>query len=184
MICTPKNIANAFNEHFISTAENLLINCPDKIESIKSLDTHKYRHLSQLKVIPTLEFEIKSIIKLLKSKTSTGYDGISSRIIKHSTPLKSNEQLYDYNTRGKTNYHKLSCNTSQYQKSVTNMGVKLYNCLPNRLKTLTSVNIFKYEVKRILLENPFYTAHEFYNWKVLAIWFYFMRKSSLVCCFV
>jgi hypothetical protein len=86
-------------------------------------------------------------------------------IKKHSTHLKSNEQLYDYNTRGKTNYHKLSCNTSQYQKSVTNMGVKLYNCLPNRLKTLTSVNIFKYEVKRILLENPFYTVHEFYNWK-------------------
>jgi hypothetical protein len=45
------------------------------------------------------------------------------------------------------------------------MGVKLYNCLPNRLKTLISVNLFKYEVKRILLENPFYTLHEFYNWK-------------------
>jgi hypothetical protein len=105
-------------------------------------------------------------------------------IKKHSTHLKSNEQPYDYNTRGKTNYHKLSHNASQYQKSVTNMGVKLYNCLPNRLNTLTSVNIFKYEVKRILLENAFYTVHEFYNWKVLAIWFYFMRKSSLVCCFV
>jgi hypothetical protein len=52
-------------------------------------------------------------------------------IKKHSTHLKSNEQLYDYNTRGKTNYHKLSCNTSQYQKSVTNMVVKLYNCMPN-----------------------------------------------------
>jgi hypothetical protein len=88
-----------------------------------------------------------------------------SFIKKHSTHLKSNEQLYGYNTRGKTNYHKLSCNTSQYQNSVTNMGVKLYICLPNRLKTLTSVNLFKNEVKRILLETPFYTVHEFYNWK-------------------
>jgi uncharacterized protein YajQ (UPF0234 family) len=39
--------------------------------------------ISEMKVIPTTEFEIKSIIKLLKSKTSTRYYGISSRIIKH-----------------------------------------------------------------------------------------------------
>jgi hypothetical protein len=61
----------------------LPINHPDKIEAIKSLDTHKYRNISEMKVIPRTKFERKSIIKLLKSKTSAGYDGISSRIIKH-----------------------------------------------------------------------------------------------------
>jgi hypothetical protein len=69
------------------------------------------------------------------------------------------------NTRGKTNYHKLSCNTSQYQRSDTNMGVKIYNCLSNRLKTLKSVKIYKNEVKQILLENSFYTVPEFCSWK-------------------
>jgi hypothetical protein len=84
---------------------------------------------------------------------------------KHMTLLKSNEKLYEFNTRGKTNYHKFCCNTSQYQRSVTNMGVKLRNCLPDRLKTLKSVKIFKNKVKRILLENSFYTVQEFCSWK-------------------
>jgi hypothetical protein len=35
------------------------------------------------------------------------------------------------------------------------MGVKLYNCMPNRLKILTSVNIFKYEVNGYSLKTPF-----------------------------
>jgi hypothetical protein len=43
------------------------------------------------------------------------------------------------------------------------MGVKLYNCLPNRLQTLNSVKIFKNDVKRILLENSLYTVQEFCN---------------------
>jgi hypothetical protein len=69
----------------------LLRNHPDKIETIKSLDTHKYRNISEMKVIPTTEFEIKSIIKLLRSKTFTGYNGSSSRIIKHCMNVVSRQ---------------------------------------------------------------------------------------------
>jgi hypothetical protein len=81
------------------------------------------------------------------------------------THLKFNEQLYDYNARGETSYHKFGCNTSQYQRNVTNMGIKLYNYLPYSLKILKSVKIFRNEVKRILLENSFYTVQEFCSWK-------------------
>jgi hypothetical protein len=35
-----------------------------------------------MRLIPTTETEIKYIIKTLKTKNSTGYDGISSRILK------------------------------------------------------------------------------------------------------
>jgi hypothetical protein len=45
------------------------------------------------------------------------------------------------------------------------MGIKLYNSLSYRLKTLNSVKILKNEVKQILLENLFYTVQEFCSWK-------------------
>jgi hypothetical protein len=36
-----------------------------------------------MKLIPVTETEIKNILKSLKSKNSSGYDGISSRILKY-----------------------------------------------------------------------------------------------------
>ena len=36
-----------------------------------------------MKTIPVLETEVISIIKSLKSKNTTGYDGISNKILKH-----------------------------------------------------------------------------------------------------
>jgi hypothetical protein len=36
-----------------------------------------------MKLIPTTEIEIKSIFTSFKPKTSTGYEGISPRILKH-----------------------------------------------------------------------------------------------------
>jgi hypothetical protein len=79
--------------------------------------------------------------------------------------LKTNSQVHDCNPRGKNNCHILGCNTSQYQKSVTNMGIKLYNSVPNSIKSLNCPTKFKKEVKQILLDNAFYTLQEFYSWK-------------------
>jgi hypothetical protein len=78
-------------------------------------------------------------------------------IEKHTVDLKNNSQVHDYNTRGKNNYHSLGFNTSQYEKSVTNMGIKLYNSKPNSIKSLNCPTKFKKEVKQILLDNTFYT---------------------------
>jgi hypothetical protein len=75
-INNPNEIANAFNKHFISTAEKLTTKNSDKNEAIKLLDTFKNDH------IPITEIEIKYILKSLNLKYSTGYDGISSRILK------------------------------------------------------------------------------------------------------
>jgi hypothetical protein len=86
-------------------------------------------------------------------------------IKKHMVNLKTNSQVHDYNTRGKNNYHILGCNTSQYQKSVINMGIKLYNSMPNSITSLNCPTKFKKEAKQILLDNTFYTLHEFYSWK-------------------
>jgi hypothetical protein len=82
-ITNTKEIANAFNEHFITTAEKLITNTLDKKEAVKVLDKCKNNNILKIKLIPTTEIEIKSIITSFKAKNSTGYEGISPRILKH-----------------------------------------------------------------------------------------------------
>jgi len=41
------------------------------------------------------------------------------------------------------------------------MGVKLYKCLPLKIKKLDNFNQFRKEVKSMLLNNLFYTHEEF-----------------------
>jgi hypothetical protein len=53
----------------------------NKNEAIKLLDTLKYNNLPELGPIATSKVEIKNILMSQKSKNSTGYDGISSRIL-------------------------------------------------------------------------------------------------------
>jgi hypothetical protein len=64
-------------------------------------------------------------------------------IKEHMVNLKTNSQVHDCNTRGKNNCHILGCNTSQYQKTVTKMGIKLYNSVPNSIKSLNCPTKFK-----------------------------------------
>jgi hypothetical protein len=47
-----------------------------------------------MKLIPTTETEIKFVIKTLKAKNSTGYDGISSRIFKNCMDVISRPQSH------------------------------------------------------------------------------------------
>jgi hypothetical protein len=57
----------------------------------------KYTYLgniTEMKIIPTVEMEVMSIIRLFKPNNLSGYDEVSSRILKHcasviSKPLNS-----------------------------------------------------------------------------------------------
>ena len=53
-------------------------------------------------------------------------------------------------------------NTALYEKSVINMGIKLYNKLPIRIKQLDTYKSFKKEVKTFLVHNAVYTIEESY----------------------
>jgi hypothetical protein len=57
--------------------------------------------------------------------------------------LKHNFCIHRYNNRGNINLHMPNCYTALFQKSVVNMGVKLYSSLPERIKTLTDFKCFK-----------------------------------------
>ena len=61
------------------------------------LNSFKLRHIVQMKTIPVSETEVISIIKSLKSKNTTGYDGISNKILKHCAHIISKPLTYIYN---------------------------------------------------------------------------------------
>jgi len=48
-----------------------------------------------------------------------------------------------------------------FQKSVLNVGVKLYKFLPLKIKKLDNFNCCRKEVKSALLNNSFYMTEEF-----------------------
>jgi hypothetical protein len=86
-----EDIANAFNEYFISVAQTI-INDLNKDSNKTLTDINPLRYLDN-KYTSTFEFikwhyttttDIRKIIKSLKTKSSYGYDEISTRMLKAS----------------------------------------------------------------------------------------------------
>ena len=75
--------------------------------------------------------------------------------------LRRNSDIYEYNTRRKQDFHVPTCNTSLFNRSVINMGIRLYNKMPTRIKQLDSLRDFKRKLKLFLLDRPFYSLNEF-----------------------
>jgi hypothetical protein len=50
--------------------------------------------------------------------------------------LRRNADVYEYNTGRKCDFHFQSCNISHLKRSVINMGIRLYNTVPTRIKQL------------------------------------------------
>jgi hypothetical protein len=71
--------------------------------------------------------------------------------------LNNNCHIHNHNTSSKCDLHVQSCNTTQYEKSVINMGIRLFYNLPDRIKMVDNYKSFKIEVKLILLHNSFYS---------------------------
>jgi hypothetical protein len=82
--------------------------------------------------------------------------------------LTHNCEIHEYNTRSKCDLHTQSHNTSLLQNSVLHVGVRLYKCLPLKIKKkLDSFNQFRKEVKLTLLNNSFYTLEELLQAKLV-----------------
>jgi len=64
-------------------------------------------------------------------------------IKKYKGSLMQNYMIHEHNTRSKYDLHTEFCNTSLYQKSVINMGIRLYKFLPKEIKKLDNFNCFK-----------------------------------------
>ena len=62
---------------------------------------------------------------------------------KYPVSLKQNFGFQGHNMRNKFDLHTRCCSTVLCQRSVTNMGVKLFNKLPVQIKQLDNCEDFK-----------------------------------------
>jgi hypothetical protein len=98
----PLVIANAFNTYF-SVAENSLIKNFSGKNTINNNDSMCYLHqnfrqyFSAIQLRNTTMYETEKRINSLKCKNSYGYDEISSRILKISTPYVLSPLTYIFN---------------------------------------------------------------------------------------
>jgi hypothetical protein len=99
----PLAIASAFNSYFSSVAENLLIknfsgkNAINNNDSVSYLSQNFRQSFSTIQLRNTTTYEIEKIIHSLKCTNSYGYDEISSRIRKVSTPYILNPLIFIFN---------------------------------------------------------------------------------------
>jgi hypothetical protein len=77
------DIAKAFNIYFTNIAEDLTNKFIDVCKALHSLKKSYPESTSEMKIIPVTETEVIDIIKSLKNKNSSGYDGISNNILKY-----------------------------------------------------------------------------------------------------
>jgi hypothetical protein len=64
-------------------------------------------------------------------------------------------------TRHKTDIHPLTCRTNMAKNNGINMGIMLYNRLPQYIKKLDTKHKFKNSVKKFLLQHVFYWVDEY-----------------------
>jgi hypothetical protein len=99
----PLAIEYAFNTYFSSAAENLLIknffgkNIINNKDSISYLHQNFRQSFPIMKLRNTTMYEIEKIIHSFKCKNSYGYDEISTRILKASTPCVLSPLIYTFN---------------------------------------------------------------------------------------
>jgi hypothetical protein len=61
-----------------------------------------------------------------------------------------NSDIHPHNTRSNTNLHPSLARLTKYKKGTYFSGIKVYNCLPARIKQLSGdVNKFKLALKKI-----------------------------------
>jgi hypothetical protein len=118
-----EDVANAFSKYFLTIADSLSIQSPKQNTAISLLRDSYPNCVTKMKTIPVTEAEIIGIIKTLKPTNSSGYDEISSKILKSCGSLISRPLCY-------------ICN-----KSIS-MGI-----FPDRIKYATVKPLYKKGVK-------------------------------------
>jgi hypothetical protein len=87
-------------------------------------------------------------------------------IINNRNLFFDNAELYTIKTMNSYNLHPLLFHLTKYQKGLHYAGVRVFNHLPTRIKSISNeTKLFKMTLKKFLLENSFYSMDEFFNFK-------------------
>jgi hypothetical protein len=80
-------------------------------------------------------------------------------VVKHKDIFTINAELHNINTRQKLDFHVPSVSLTKVQKGVYYFGITLFNSLPLNIKEdAHKINKFKYELRKFLMENSFYSV--------------------------
>jgi hypothetical protein len=80
--------------------------------------------------------------------------------------MAKNVDIHNYNTLRKLNLHVNHCNTVSFKKGIINMGITLYNKVPEQIKLKKSFNSFKRDLKSFLLKCSIYSVDDFMSLKL------------------
>jgi hypothetical protein len=96
-ITDKQEIANNFNKIFVKVARDAHkhIDMYKVLQLLKVRDTNK---LEDMKVVPVTEAEVINVIGSMKGKSSTGFDGISSKILKTCASIISKPLAFVFNS--------------------------------------------------------------------------------------
>jgi hypothetical protein len=75
--------------------------------------------------------------------------------------MEQNAAIQNHITCQELNLHVQVCRTNALNKGVTNMGLKLYNKLPNKIRKVEKMRKFKRELRSYLLTHTFYSVDEY-----------------------
>jgi Notch-like protein len=87
----------AFNDYTLNVVEKLNIEKVDINSALLSLNNFFFRDFPDIVVIPITEAEIICTFASLKNKSSSGYDGISNRIVKFCGKFLGKPLAYIFN---------------------------------------------------------------------------------------
>ena len=75
-----------------------------------------------------------------------------------------NSQMYNCSTRSTCDLHYPQTSLTQFQKGICYMGVKIFNHLPPKIKSMSNdLKNFKIQLTSFLLKSSFYTCDEFFS---------------------
>jgi hypothetical protein len=86
-------------------------------------------------------------------------------VVKNKDLYSTNQEIHNINTRSNINLHPLVCNLTIFQKGAYSSGIKLFNHLPLKVKSLSNdIKLFKSALKRFLKLHSFYSVEEYFEY--------------------
>jgi len=81
-----------------------------------------------------------------------------------------NNEIHKYNTRNNNNLHPALVNLTKFSKGPYISGIKVFNHLPQHLKTLDHNSMhFRSSLKRFLYHHSFCSMEEYYEYKEITV---------------
>ena len=86
-------------------------------------------------------------------------------VVKNKDLCTTNQEIHNITTRSNISLHPPLCNLTLFQKGACYSGIKLFNHIPLKTKSVTNViKLFKPALKRFLNLHSFYTLVEYFEY--------------------